>query len=163
MTVVLLRQDDSVLVRDAGLVRRIRARLLAHRLDEDLARGASPDASIEHSLRATRLAGRQERLVTAAALERVLHEAVRPARPTVSVSQPMSGRTRAAVLSNAYELTRLAQRLSSSDPVSSRGLAQARLLTTDGAGPLHHGRSPERLRRTCAEILDALEPEVERP
>jgi hypothetical protein len=75
----------------------------------------------------------------------------------------MSCRTREAVTANAYELTRLALRLASHDPVSPRGLAMARLLTTDGGGPLHHGGSAAALRNACVAILDALDPELERP
>jgi hypothetical protein len=161
MTAALVRQHGAVQVRTASPWRRARARLLGSHLDQELARGVSPDASVEHALRATLLATRAQRESTASALDRVLHEAVDPARPTRSSTQPMARSTRVAVSANAYELTCVVRRLASPEPVSPQGLALARILTTDGAGPLHYGNSAEALRLACMRILDTLDPAVE--
>jgi hypothetical protein len=69
----------------------------------------------------------------------------------------MSGATRSIVLANAHDVSRLAARLASSEPVSTRGLAMARTLVTNGGGPLHYGGSIEQLSRACGRIQDALD------
>jgi hypothetical protein len=145
----------------AGLWRRAKVRMFGGRLDQDLARGFSPDATVEHSLRAAYLARTDQRQLMARALELVLGEATSPARPAAGTARPMlSGVTRSVVLANAYDVSRLATRLASSEPVSPRGLAMARSLVTNGAGPLHYGGSVEKLRCACERIQDALDPEI---
>ena len=144
----------------AGLWRRAKVRMFGGRLDQDLARGFSPDATVEHSLRAAYLARTDQRQLTARALELVLGEATSPARPAAGAARRISGVTRSVVLANAYNVSRLATRLASSEPVSPRGLAMARSLVTNGAGPLHYGGSVEKLRCACERIQDALDPEI---
>jgi hypothetical protein len=63
------------------------------------------------------------------------------------------------VLAAAQELDALADRLLSPDPVSAQGVAQARLLLTDGTGPLYRRGAAEDLRDALTRALACLDPE----
>jgi len=157
--VVLVEHGGDVIVCRNTLRRRVRVRLLADGLDRDLAAGISPDATMEHSLRAQHLNSPKQRKHTARSLWRSLDDALGLAPNPVHPSVPISSLTRAAVLASAWEIQQIATRLSSAEPVSSQGLALARLLATDGAGPLHYSVDPQDLRDACHEVLRSLEPE----
>ncbi|OLE37274.1 MAG: hypothetical protein AUG48_04905 [Actinobacteria bacterium 13_1_20CM_3_68_9] len=58
------------------------------------------------------------------------------------------------------DLDLLARRLLSGAPVDVRGVAQARVLLSDGSGPLFWRRSPENLRARIREAIEALEPRI---
>lgn len=98
------------------------------------------------------LGGRASRSDLAASLRRVLTDAARP-RPSITRIQPARERVRRA----APELELLARRLASADPVDPRGLALARDLVSDGAGPLYWRGSPQDLGARVREALAALE------
>src|SRR4051812_11417562 len=53
-----------------------------------------------------------------------------------------------------------ARRLLATAPVDVRGVAQARVLLSDGSGPLFWRRSPESLRARIREAIEALEPQT---
>lgn len=133
MLVLLDRGDIDPTPAVAGPRDRLRARWHADHLDRELARGASPDSSVDRSLRAQSLEDPRTRRDLARSMERVLAEAGRP---------PVSGRrytpvSRAPVAACAVELNELISRLLAPGPVAARGVAQARLLLTEAGGPLY--------------------------
>lgn len=114
---------------------RIVARLHARRLDVELARGADPEADPALALRAAILTTPGRRRGLASALKRIAASAGET-RPGWHPSS-----ARAAVAELEPELLALARRLVAPGPVAARGVAEVRLLLTDGARPLHAGRS----------------------
>ena len=139
--------------RNPGPWDRVMARTRAHTLDGDLARGASPDATVRLSLRAQRLTGMRERRALAHAIRRFVDQASRPASrrwPPVPVCWD---RVRAA----AAEFEMLAGRLASQAPVSARGVAQVSMLLRDGCGPLYRRSSSETLTARVHRAVTALD------
>src|SRR6266568_3472745 len=65
---------------------------------------------------------------------------------------------RACVVEAAPELARLASRLQAVGPVEAKGVAQVRVLLSDGTGPLYDGAAPEDLRAAALGALAALAP-----
>jgi len=97
---------------------RLKARLLARRLDWALANGADSEQSAALALRARRLTSLSRRRVIADALLRLL-------------------RNGSVVDDGRDQLAGLASALAQPGPVDPRGAARAWLLVTDGTGPLH--------------------------
>ena len=64
---------------------------------------------------------------------------------------------RDGILASAVEIGELSRRLLADGPVSVRGVAQTRLLLTNGAGPLHNRRSHERLAATVRRAIRDLD------
>ena len=128
------------------------ARLQAHALDRELARGVAPESGGALTLRARRLIGPPARETLARQLRRVVSDArgghVWLSR--VAVRRP-------AVLDTAEELDVLADRLAAPGPVDVRGVAQVQLLLTDGTGPLYFRGAAEELRARVADALSRLE------
>jgi hypothetical protein len=104
---------------------RVACRLRAGALDRAIASGASSGDAVL-ALRAGELVRRCQREELASGLRRVLRAAGRD--PLV----------RREVLRGRAELARLASRLQAPGPVEARGVAQVRLLLTDGTGPLYN-------------------------
>lgn len=129
---------------------RIAARLLAGRLDAALAAGANPEGDPSLSVRARRLTTRREREQLADALHRSRAEAL-SGGPRLRI--PIS---RERVQQAEDELSLLAHRLASPGPVAARGVALARALLSDGAGPLYDKRSPGDLAALARRAADAL-------
>jgi hypothetical protein len=128
------------------------ARLQAHALDRELARGVAPESCGALTLRARTLIGPSARTALARQLRRVVSDArgghVWLSR--VAVRRP-------AVLDAAEELDVLADRLAAPGPVDVRGVAQVQLLLTDGTGPLYFRGATEELRARVANALNRLE------
>jgi hypothetical protein len=154
---LLLSSDQdgaAVLPARARVRHRVAARLRARRLDRELAAGTAPGARPALTLRAQALGERSVRTTLAKALRHAIAEAHRP--QTLSIAQvPLH---RSAVRRAAEELDALASRLLAPGPVAARGIAQARLLLTDGASPLYDGGATEELRDVAGRALAALEP-----
>jgi hypothetical protein len=155
-TVVLLADPQSgrrVVARPARLRERLAARWRAGSLERELAH-ASPDTAAALALRARWLIGPAARATLARRLRRVLRDAHRgPAWPAAKVRP-----RRRAVAAAAQEMDLLAARLLAPGPVSARGVAQVRLLLTDGCGPLYFDGSGVDLRAALARALADLEP-----
>jgi hypothetical protein len=152
MSTLLLESGDAVVGRRAGLRDRLTARLRAHALDRELARGVAPESCGALTLRARTLIGPSAR----AALARQLRRVVRDARGDhVWLS-------RVAVRRVAHELDVLADRLDAPGPVDVRGVAEARLLLTDGTGPLYLRGATEELHARVASALGRLEMPAQR-
>jgi hypothetical protein len=114
---------------------RLRDRLIesarASRLDQDLAAGASPDATVGLSLHAHRLVEPARRRELAESLDHLAAIADRPAG-ALTTRTPVAGtRIRAA----AAELRAVTSRLRTDGVVAPEGVAMLRLLLADGLGP----------------------------
>jgi hypothetical protein len=148
MSTLLLASGDAVVGRRASLRDRLMARLRAHALDHELARGVAPESCGALTLRARTLIGPSARATLARQLRRVVSDArgghVWLRR--VAVRRP-------AILDAADELDVLA----APGPVDVRGVAQAQLLLTDGTGPLYFPGATEELRARIANTLSRLE------
>jgi hypothetical protein len=137
----------------AGLRDYLRIHLTADRIDRDLAEGASPDATVASALRAQELTSMQSRRDLASGLQRALAAAIASGYARLA-GAPLA---RDGVLAAAAEIGELSRRLLADGPVSVRGVAETRLLLTNGAGPLHNRRSQERLAATVRRAIRDLD------
>jgi hypothetical protein len=137
---------------------RLTARWRRHRLDRTLAGEAVLPARARLALRARTLVEPGARAELARQLRRVVDDANRGERWPGFRIRPR----RADVLAAAPELDVLADRLLAPGGVSARGVAQVRLLLTDGTGPLYRRGASEELRAAVARALAGLQPEPER-
>ena len=87
-------------------------------------------------------------------IHRVLAEA-RGSRRLFVAQVPLCRR---GVLAAADQLEELAARLVAPGPLSARGIAQVRLLLTDGRSPLYFGATTEGLRAAVSRALADLQP-----
>ena len=136
----------------AGLRERLLARASPWALDRALADGADPETSPALALRARRLTAFSYRLALASSLERVLRDAAADPEP---FRRRMSA-SRRNVAAAAPELAALARAIASPGPVSARGMARARLLISDGTGPLFDPASRQRLDVLAARAIQGL-------
>jgi hypothetical protein len=153
MLILVNEADGSVIARHATLRERLRSRLLVHKLDRELARGACPDASAELALRARALVRVSMRRTLAKSVESLLADAARP-RPSRRTVPVCCQRVREA----SAEFHDLIYRLLMPGPLPARGMAQVRILLTDGSGPLYHFGNREDLRARVHGAVEALEP-----
>jgi hypothetical protein len=152
MSTLLLASGDAVVECRVGLRDRLTARLRAHALDLELARGVAPESCGALTLRARTLIGPSARATLARQLRRVVSDA----RGGHVWLRRVAAR-RPAILDAADELDVLADRLAAPDPVDVRGVAQAQLLLTDGTGPLYFPGATKELRANIANVLSRLE------
>jgi hypothetical protein len=120
------------------------ARLRARCLDERLAAGADPLTSPLLAARAAQLAAPRSRSRIAAGLERMALSLDAPR--SLFAIEPERG----AVAPNRDSLLALALTLRSGRPVYAGGIAEARLIVTDGTGPAYTDRRGEGLARQLA-------------
>lgn len=138
----------------APLGHRLQVRVHRRRLDEELASGAAIGDSPERTLRAEQLADQRARRRLAAALRRIVCEAQDP-RITLRV---LVAPARTAVLQWSEALLGLAERIERPGPLAARGLAQAVLLISDGAGPLYYPGATHPLGEAIWSIAEGLTP-----
>lgn len=160
MLVLLDNGETGPIPAEAGPRDRLRARWHADHLDHELADGASPDSTIDRSLRAQSLVQFCTRRDLARSMQRILAAATQ--RPAAGrLPAPVSRTTVAAC---AAELNELINLLLTPGPVAAQGVAQARLLLTDAGGPLYRvsqrAGAAELRARVCdaAGALNALDP-----
>lgn len=150
---VMLCESGCPVPRAARPWHRLLARLRAARLDRELAAGASPDASLVLALHAQQLVRMRARLGIAASLRRVLASAAQgPGAARLPV--PVCGDR---VRDCAAELGDLISGLLTAGPVPAAGVAQARLLLSDGGGPLYDRGAPGDLRARVHSAAGALQ------
>jgi len=152
MSTLLLASGNAVVGRRASLRDRLVARLRAHALDRELARGVAPESGGALTLRARALIGPSARAALACQLRRVVSDA-RGGHlwlTRVPVRRP-------EVLDAAHELDLLADRLAAPGPVDVRGVAQVQLLLADGTGPLYFRGATDDLRASVASALSRLD------
>jgi hypothetical protein len=124
---------------------RLGARVLGARLDKELAAGRPPEWSRLHAARADHLVALPFREALADGWERVLTRRARlPRRDRVATAEPIIGL--------------LAERLRMPLPVPARGVALAKVLLTDGTGPLYSPLSTVALDDAVAEAVAFLDP-----
>lgn len=134
----------------------LRMHVHASALDHALAAGVSPDSSAALSLRARWLIGTSVRRRLACSVRRLLDEAQRPLAP-ISPAVPICRRK---VLGSELMLLVLADRLAAPEAVDARGVAQVRLLLTQGDGPLYDNPQASDLEPLLRAMLSALEVSV---
>jgi hypothetical protein len=147
---------EEIVFQRARLRDRMVARVRAARLDDELARGVAPEASVALLLRAQRLIAPSTRAALAREIQRILRDALSSYVWVISRVTPR----RREVLDAAEELEALAHRLVEPGPVSAGGVARVRLMLTDGCGPLYAQGAGERLRTVASAALDSLEPRL---
>jgi len=131
---------------------RMLARVLAVRLDHQLAEGARPETSAVLAARAMFLTSVGFRRALAASLRRILAAAASPVpdgppRPpaTAVARRPYVPLRRDRIAGSASELAGLAGFLVKQGPVPARGVAMVSQLLTDGGGPLYRAGSRDDL------------------
>jgi len=142
------------------VARRLRVRFSRSLLDQQLADGCSPERSPVHALRARQLADPAGRSAVAKGLRHVVEDAMEP----YAVLTPVRLRRSAVWVSLRQDEVRewqeglrgLVERLEGSAPVSPCGVARARMLLTDGAGPLYNPSADRALGETLWWTADGL-------
>lgn len=125
-------EPSAITIRQYHLRERVLARLDAGRIDQALAAGVSPDSGVAISLRAHALIGMRARRAFSRGLRDLIVQARAPAGPATPVPVCRRQIIRAQELIEAT-----AHRLLEDRPVSARGVAQIRLLLTDGRSPVY--------------------------
>jgi hypothetical protein len=127
------RHPGCVIVERTPAFARIRARVWSRRSDLALASGVSPDSVAHLSLRAHELIGYPTRSTLARTIRRLLEDVRLPLHP-MHFNVPIC---KSKVWRSRETLEQLADRLLGAEPLDVRGLAQIRLLLSDGTGPLY--------------------------
>jgi hypothetical protein len=138
------------------LLARVRERLFAGRLDQELAAGADPGASPALRLHSERLCNPRQREDLAKRLREAVTSAFEGPRP-LSAAVPVRAH---AVREASDEVEDLACQLTAPWQVDARGVALTRLLLTDGSGPLYNPAEEHRLLATVREAHRALRGEL---
>jgi hypothetical protein len=147
---VLLEEHSALGLRHVHRGDRIRARLRAMSLDEQLAAGSSPESNVLLALHAARLSQPNQRRRLAASLRAVALAAQRPRRTKAPID-------REGVRFVLGELEAVATRLESNQPVDVCGVARLRTLLADGGSPLYHRSQNGLLQRELMSALAGLD------
>jgi hypothetical protein len=131
-----------------SLPRRLRGHWRATELDRALAAGVDPETTPEIAAHAESLCSRRKREALAGAIYLALKDASLGTSP-LSVRVPIA---RDAVRRNRPELLALAAELRQATDVSPRGVAAARLLVTNGTGPLYCDDGSDALDAAVVEV-----------
>ena len=132
---------------------RLLARVLAVRLDRQLAAGTQPEANAILAARAMFLTSARYRRALATSLRRMLAASAVPASPhpmaearsPLAAFKPHLPLRRDLIAGSASELSGLASCLTAARPVPARGVALVSQLLTDGCGPLYRAGAREDL------------------
>ncbi len=155
MATVLLTgssESSAITIRHGHVREQMLARFSAGRIDRALADGISPDSGAAISLRAGALIGVRARR----GLSRGLCDLIAQAREPVWSAIPIP--VCRGQINAAQELIEaIAQRLLEARPVSARGVAQIRLLLTDGRSPFYDESSANDLLPALRAASSALE------
>jgi hypothetical protein len=155
MSTLLLTSDidnDGLVAQKVRLRDRVGARLRAVALERELAEGVPPESCPTLALRAQTLISPSARRSLARELRRVVSDA-RGGHAWLLARIPGH---REAILETAEDLEVIAERLEEG-PVAARGVAQVRVLLTDGTGPLYFHGDTSRLRNAAAAALRGLD------
>jgi hypothetical protein len=131
----------------------LRVRVLRAALDRAIADGAGPADSAALALRARQLATRREADHVAERLEAILHELDLPPARVLTARAPLQ---RAQIVAARPFVANLAQRLRDVERPRAAGVACARQLVVDGAGPLYAPSDPGDLAHRAWRAADAL-------
>jgi hypothetical protein len=136
---------------------RFLARVLAASLDARLAAGQAPESTVLLATRAQALVSPHHRRALAHDWEHLL-EVVQVARLRSSPSIRRLPLCRERILAAEPALRDLVTALVRPAPVPATAVAAARLLLSDGAGPLYNGLSPVDLAGVVGYVTDQLDP-----
>jgi hypothetical protein len=136
------------------LVEPIVFRLNSFRLDTELAAGQAAETSARHARRASMLVAPSARRSLAAGWEHLLTVATRPAR---GISGRVPIRRRQVLLAEP-EIRDLIDALNAIGPVPVQGVALARLLLTDGTGPVYNPAATDDLAQRVGRAVLELDP-----
>jgi hypothetical protein len=145
-----MRQRELAVSGQPRLRDRLAVRLRSGKFDRALAGGRPSESSAALALRARQLVELSSRRSIAESLRRLATSRRGAQAPT----DPRILPDRAAVAGSRAELQKLADALVAPGPVAVRGVAQARILLTDGTGPLYDPRGGATV---GAEALSAIE------
>ena len=155
VVLVVKPSPDSFLV--VAQVRRpwagVLARLRAQRLDAELSAGYPPDASQLHSIRAETLVSPRYRSALAKGWENLLVTARRPRSPR----DPRPPIARMAIAAAEREIVELVVLLRCFAPVPPQGVAMAKLLLTDGSGPVYESVRRAKLKEAVSATIRGLQ------
>jgi hypothetical protein len=129
-------------------------RLGVQGLDTQLATGLPPDGSRRRALRAAELVTPETRERLAGNWEQMLDRALAPRRS----GDPSAPLARGRIFAARDDIRQLVAALRIRRPVPARGVAMARLLLTDGSGPLYRSRSRVELTQALLETRNQLDP-----
>ncbi|MBV9592230.1 MAG: hypothetical protein JO147_00320 [Actinobacteria bacterium] len=154
--VILVRGRDGVLTeRRRHRYDELLARLHGFALDEQLAAGAPPEASMRLATRAAQLVSMRTRRKLARDWERLLGQADRPR----SAADPRIPLVRREIDGARVEIDSLVAALRAVAPVTARGVAISQLLLQSGGSPVYSPRgSRVSLAAAIAEALRLLDP-----
>jgi hypothetical protein len=150
--------DDShdrsqLVVRRVRRWDRLAARALASSLDRQLAAGRSPESTHLLATRAAQLASVAVRRELVRNFDHLLELVERTAAaPGARVLA-----SREAIAEAEPDLREMLTKLATPLPTSARGVAMARILLTDGTGPLFRPRCPTNLRRAVQDAIAQLD------
>ncbi|HEY2520703.1 MAG TPA: hypothetical protein VGJ19_11360 [Streptosporangiaceae bacterium] len=139
----------------ARVTDRLLARAFGASLDRGLAAGAAPESGRRLAVRAQQLVALDRRRELARNWERLLAVAAGP-----PAAGPRALLCRGRIAAAAAEVRDLAAHLRAPLPVAATGVAAARVLLTDAAGPLYNRRDRTELATRLREINAALDPAV---
>jgi hypothetical protein len=135
----------------------LRVRLRRARLDRDLADARMGERSEEHALRAAQLTSGATRCDTARSLREVVAAAENPRAEWFGSTALLD---RDVVVAWRDRLAGLAERLEQPSPIGACGVARARVLASDGMGPLYNPASERSLAEAIWWIADGLDTSV---
>lgn len=159
---VLISAADSahgprLVGRRVRLWHRLLARGAQYRLDSALAAGCSPDADMLRAVRARALVGSVQRRRLVRAWEMLLDEAhgrLAPSHGRIPVR-------RHAIIAAEHDIREMLRLLRAPLPVPARGVAMARTLLVDGAGPVYNRAHPVDLGEAVRAATLRLDPTTE--
>jgi hypothetical protein len=137
---------------------RFLARARASSLDRELAAGCPPGLSRTLAIHAQQITSPAGRCGLAEDWERVLVQASRPPVPRT----PRGPLCRDRIAAAEADVRELLATLTGTLPIAARGAAMARVLLSDGTGPLHSYRSPLDLGAAVREATSQMDYPVQR-
>jgi hypothetical protein len=138
---------------------RFLARALASSLDRELAAGCPPGLSRTLAIHAQQITSPAGRRGLAASWERALVQASRPP----ALRTPLAPLCRDRIAAAEGDVRELLATLTSTLPITARGAAMARVLLSDGTGPLHSYRCPLDLGAAVREATRQMNDAIRRP
>ena len=139
-------------MRRAGLS--LRVRLWRRRIDRQLADADRRAHSEEHALRAEQRASEVNRRRVARSLREVVVAAENPRAEWLGSTALLD---RDVAVAGRDGLMALAERLEQTEPLGPCGIARARVLASDGLGPLHNPASERSLGEAISWVADGLD------
>ncbi|HTC69133.1 MAG TPA: hypothetical protein VK662_06150 [Acidothermaceae bacterium] len=149
----LVNHREQLVVRRVRRSDRIAARLLAPSLDRQLAAGRAPESTQLLATRAAQLADLETRRQLARDFDHLLESAHRPG----VARSPRAVALRGSITDVEPDLRDMLITMTALLPTSARGVAMARILLTDGTGPLFNPHCSTNLRDAIHDVTAQLD------